>query len=68
MLTVGFVYYLYMYYMSIMGTYMSTQAKYLSNQVLSLSLTYMGKIWVVLRVPVLYINIGPSNLSPKTKT
>ena len=48
--------------------YLSSVLEYPSTQVLSLSLAYMGKIWVVLRVPVLYINIGPCNLSPKAKT
>ena len=48
--------------------YLSSVLEYSSTQVLSLSLAYMGKIWVVLRVPVLYINIGPCNLSPKAKT
>ena len=38
--------------------------EYSSTQVLSLSLPIYGRIWVVLRVPVLYISIGPCNLAP----
>ena len=57
--------------MSIMGTYyeyLSYVLEYSSTQVLSLSLAIWEKIWVALRVPVLYINIVPCSLIPEAKS